>query len=232
MQRTATTMKQLALLAAAVVTISACSFSFSAGTDSETDDSDSSAGNAAQQTTATTAADSTTTAQETTTSEATTSTTEEVTTTAAVDSAQVVVIRETAERFISSTISEQFGQPLDPTCPDIPATTPGTTFTCTASTPDGETVILLGTLNEGDDLNVVTTNVVIGEFMPELARVGAEVLAEANLGNVTIDCGTESVVLNQRQEMVCDSVNEDGSAGSVTYTIADTQTGEFEVRIN
>ncbi len=223
----------MALAAVAVVSFSACSFEFSTGNGSETDTSaaGSSAGNASDAST-TTADASATTVEETTTTEATTSTTEATTSTAQVDTAQVVVVRETAERFISSTIADQFGEPLVPSCPDIPDTVPGTTFNCEATTPDGGIVKLVGSINEDDDLSVITTNVVIAEFMAELGTVGAQVLAEANLGNVTIDCGTESVILDANQEMVCDSVNEDGSAGSVTYTIADTQTGEFEVRVN
>jgi len=148
------------------------------------------------------------------------------------DPAEIDVITETAERFISMTIAEQFGAPLEPSCPDVPSTAAGTTFSCTAATPDGEIVELDATIDEGDNLNVVTTNVVLARFLPDLERVGAQVLADAGAVALTIDCGTESLVLDERQEIVCPATETDGTVASVTYLIEDTRTGDFEIRVN
>lgn len=160
------------------------------------------------------------------------STTSSGDTTEPADPAEVEVVAETAERFISMTIAEQFGADLEPSCPDVPGTAAGTTFTCTATTPDGQIIELDATIEEGDNLNVVTTNVVLAQFLPDLERVGAQVLADAGADTLTIDCGTASVVLDDEQEMVCQATEADGTPASVTYQIEDTRTGDFEIRVN
>jgi hypothetical protein len=105
---------------------------------------------------------------------------------------------------------------LEATCNEPEGLSDGETFTCTATTADGDTIEFLGTMTSDDEFEVVTTNLLTVSDIEIIRDEGARVLSEevgADILPGDIDCGETSVVLDEVGDFVC--VITDTSTGDV-----------------
>ena len=95
---------------------------------------------------------------------------------------------------------------LDATCNEPEGLSEGETFTCTATTADGETVEFLGTMTSDDEFEIVTTNLLIASDIEAIREEGARVLS-AEIGAEVlpedIECAEGSVVIDDVGDFEC-----------------------------
>jgi hypothetical protein len=122
----------------------------------------------------------------------------------------------TGEAVIQDQLADEIGLgELDATCNEPEGLTEGETFTCTATTPDGETIEFLGTMTSDDEFEIVTTNLLITSDVVAIREEGARVLSDevgATILPEDIECADGSIVLDDVGDFQC--------------TITDTVTGD------
>ena len=95
---------------------------------------------------------------------------------------------------------------LDATCNEPEGLSEGETFTCTATTADGETVEFLGTMTSDDEFEIVTTNLLVASDIEAIRAEGARVLS-AEIGAEVlpedIECAEGSVVIDEVGDFEC-----------------------------
>lgn len=95
---------------------------------------------------------------------------------------------------------------LDAECEEPASKDEGETYVCTATTEDGRVIEFLGTVEAGNKINVVTTNLLTVADLDGLRADAAASLNEANgltIDPDDIDCGDEPVIL-QDDEFLCE----------------------------
>lgn len=127
------------------------------------------------------------------------------------------------EAVIEDQLADEIGLgELDATCNEPDGLTEGETFTCTATTPDGETIELLGTMTSDDEFEIVTTNLLVASDVVVVREEGARVLSEevgATILPEDIECPEGSIVLDDVGDFMC--------------TITDTATGDvYELTVS
>jgi hypothetical protein len=120
------------------------------------------------------------------------------------------------EVVIEGKLADEIGLgELEATCNEPEGLTEGETFTCVATTTDGETIEFIGTMTSADEFEVNTSNLLIASDIVAIQAEGALVLSEeigATILPEDIDCGDGSVVLDDVGDMLC--------------AITDTSTGD------
>lgn len=88
-------------------------------------------------------------------------------------------VAETAVELIEGELAEQIdlGE-LEGECEEPADAAEGETFTCSATTEDGRTIEFLGTLESEDEVNVVSTNVLVERDIDAVREEGARALSE------------------------------------------------------
>ena len=123
---------------------------------------------------------------------------------------------ESGQVVIEEKLADEIGLgELDATCNEPEGLSDGETFTCTATTADGETIEFLGTMTSDDEFEIVTTNLLIASDIEAIRAEGARVLSAevgAEILPDDIECAEGSVVLDD--------------VGDFTCAITDTGTGE------
>ncbi len=105
-----------------------------------------------------------------------------------------------AEDVIEGDIAEQstLGD-LSATCEEPDDPEPGDVFACTATTEDGRTIEFTATVEEDDQVNVQSTNLITVEGLGTIEEVAVAAL-EAEIGETlgveNFDCGAEPVVID------------------------------------
>lgn len=119
-------------------------------------------------------------------------------------------------------------------CEDPADEEDGTVFPCTA-TSGGETIEFDVTLEPEDRIFAAPTNVVAATFMGDYATAAVQALNSENgftLPEGSMDCGTESIVLDAKREMTCQLTNPDeGVVYDAVLTVRDVNLGTFGVVI-
>ena len=143
-----------------------------------------------------------------------------------------------AEAAVDLIESEEMAQRLmvDPItgamCDDPPNEDEGTTFACTATS--GEDVVEFEVLIEPDDrIFAGPTNVVSADQFQQYEEGAVDALNAQNdflLELDSIDCGRESVVLDNTRQLDCVLTDADVQYETV-ITVTDTIRGVFEVEI-
>ncbi len=123
---------------------------------------------------------------------------------------------ETGENVIQDQLAEEIGLgELDATCNEPDGLDEGETFTCTATSSDGQTIEFLGTMTSDDEFSIVTTNLLVADDVVAIREEGARVLSEevgATILPDDIECAEGSIVLDD--------------VGDFSCTITDTGTGD------
>lgn len=131
---------------------------------------------------------------------------------------------ETAEAVIETEIAEQMGLgELTATCEEPPNRDIGTTYDCTATTADGQTVTLLSRFTEEDRIFVLPSNVIVASEVPLLkeqaaALLGPEVGVEIDPASIECPDG-DSIVLSEAGTIDCTILTPDGVLFPLTVTL-------------
>ena len=129
----------------------------------------------------------------------------------------------TGESVIEDQLADEIGLgELDATCNEPDGLTEGETFTCTATTTDGEAIEFLGTMTSDDSFDIVTTNLLVASDVMAIREEGARVLSDevgAEILPEDIECADGSIVLDDVGDFRC--------------TITDTATGDvYELTVS
>lgn len=112
-----------------------------------------------------------------------------------------------AEDLIEEDIADQAGiGPLEATCEEIDAPQPGDTFTCTATTEDGETIRFDAVMEEDDMVDVESVNLVTADGLDLIEGLAVQALEEsvgATLGAENFDCGDKGLVVEPGGTIGC-----------------------------
>ncbi len=130
-------------------------------------------------------------------------------------------VENATEDFIEETFTDQIGLgELTASCSKPANEDVGTKFLCTALTGSGETIEMQAVV-EDDGSFVETTNLVLAETVPNIvATVIAQVeeLADIDLADDALDCGTSSIVVNDANAIVCQITDPTGDVFDTTIT--------------
>lgn len=112
-----------------------------------------------------------------------------------------------AEDLIEEDIADQAGiGPLEATCEEIDDPQPGDTFTCTATTEDGETIRFDAVMEEDDMVDVESVNLVTADGLDLIEGLAVQALEEsvgATLGTENFDCGDKGLVVEPGGTIGC-----------------------------
>lgn len=135
----------------------------------------------------------------------------------------------------SDGFAQRLGLPsiTDATCDEPQPEEIGATFACTASS-NGQTVKLEAQIEGEDRLFAEPTNVVQGREVVEFARSAVQAL-NLQLGTLfaedAMDCGSESVILGDDNQMMCTVTGLDGVVYGAALTVRDVNLGTFDVEV-
>ena len=122
-------------------------------------------------------------------------------------SASTTNYQEAATKVIQGQLQDELGMgELDATCEEPTSNDVGTTFSCTADTPKGDTITLTAEIQKGKKVFVQTTNVLTADNLTEIEREAARILSEKvgqDLPAEAIDCGPEAIVATAGEPFVC-----------------------------
>lgn len=99
---------------------------------------------------------------------------------------------------------------LDAECTEPDGLKEGETFTCTATTADGETIEFLGTMTSDDAFNIVTTNLLLASDIDTIVQDAATQLSTVTstpIQPADIECPAGSVVLDDAGDFICALTN-------------------------
>jgi hypothetical protein len=141
-----------------------------------------------------------------------------------------------AEDFIEDELAEQIGLgDLTASCSEPSSEDVGTTFLCTADTEDGRTIEFNGLIEE-DGPQVRTTNLVLAEHLPAITSTILGDLEEQTgleLPEGALDCGTETLVVDSSNQVVCSVTDPIGEVFDTVVTFhgleSDDPTFDWEV---
>lgn len=148
--------------------------------------------------------------------------------------AEAMTVQRATEELIAGPVAEAAGLgSLLPVCPDMAGAVPGDSFTCTASTEEQKTVRLTATVQPTGQVELATTNVITVEALPSFEQAAIDALnstVEVPLTYEHIDCGPDSVVVNDDATLVCALRDPQTDAiFDVTLTITDLEARQFSL---
>ena len=111
---------------------------------------------------------------------------------------------------------------LDATCNEPEGLSEGETFTCAATTTDGQTIEFLGTMTSDDEFEIVTTNLLIASDIEVIREEGARLLSDQVGAAVLpddIECAEGSVVLDDVGDFLC-SIIDTGTGDVYDLTVS------------
>ena len=136
-----------------------------------------------------------------------------------------------AVKLIEGEFATNIGFDVTANCPPVDSQEIGTTFSCTATTAEGETIQIAGEIDAEDHINVWSTNLLLPDDLDALEKAGAETLEPEIQAQLKIECSSEPVILGSNSELTCLGTDEFNNQADIIFTITDTQTGDFQVRV-
>lgn len=106
---------------------------------------------------------------------------------------------------------------LTATCEEPSSQEVGSTFTCTADLPSGDTVTVDAEVQESGEVAVQTTNLLTVDNLANIESEAARILSEQvgqTLPAENIDCGSEPIVAEAGEQFVC-ALIDPGNSGDV-----------------
>ena len=115
--------------------------------------------------------------------------------------------QQTATAVIENQIADQVGLgELTADCDEPDTREVGTTFSCTATTGDGDVIELTTTFEDDDRIFVLPTNVLLADDMPLVEAEAAQVIGSevgAEIAPADVECPGRSVVMDANDQMRC-----------------------------
>ncbi|MCP5029506.1 MAG: hypothetical protein GY929_24815 [Actinomycetia bacterium] len=142
-------------------------------------------------------------------------------------------VENATEDLIESDLADQIGLgDLNASCSKPVSDDVGSRFLCTAVTDGGGTIELQAVIEENGPF-VETTNVVLGENLPEIAAIliaEVETQSGLDLADDALDCGTKSLIVNDANEILCQLEDPAGDRFDTTITFngLDTEDSSFD----
>ncbi len=142
--------------------------------------------------------------------------------------------RRASEEMIAGPVADKAGVgTLAGICPDLTGVAIGATFECTATTDDQQNVVVDGLVNPEGKIELTTRNVIRAEALPSFEEAAVTALNEtvgSALSSEAIDCGSDSVVLGDNQQLVCALLDpQTSSVFDVSLTISDVEARQFNL---
>lgn len=121
-------------------------------------------------------------------------------------SASTTNYRSAAQEVIEGEIADQaaLGE-LKASCDEPAGTEVGTTFPCTAQTPDGETIEVSAVIAEDDKVQVETTNLILATGLRQIEKISVAALERevgGTLGVENFTCGDTALVIDVTSEVM------------------------------
>lgn len=134
------------------------------------------------------------------------------------------------EGLIEGELADQIGLgELDAECEEPAEKAEGETFTCTATTEDGQTIEFLGTMTADDEIFVNTSNLLVASDIDAIREEGARVLSEeipATIVADDIEC-PEVVLLDDTGDFECEITDSaTGTVFGLTVSTGGIEPGE------
>lgn len=130
---------------------------------------------------------------------------------------------ESGQVVIEEKLAEEIGLgELEATCNEPDGLSAGETFTCTATTEDGDTIEFLGTMSSDDEFEIVTTNLLTASDIEVIREEGARVLSAeigAEILPEDIECADSSVVLDGVGDFQC-AITDTGTGDVYDLTVS------------
>jgi hypothetical protein len=130
---------------------------------------------------------------------------------------------DSGETVIEEKLADDIGLgELDASCNEPDGLSEGETFTCTATTGDGETIEFLGTMTTDDEFEIVTTNLLVADDVVAIREEGARVLSDevgATILPDDIECAEGSVILDATGDFVC-AITDTGTGDVYDLTVS------------
>ena len=130
---------------------------------------------------------------------------------------------DSGEVVIEEKLADEIGLgDLDATCNEPDGLREGETFTCTATTPDEQTVLFLGTMTSDDEFDIVTTNLLVASDIETIRSEGARVLSAevgATIEPEDIECAEGNVVLDDVGDFMC-AITDTGTGDVYDLTVS------------
>jgi hypothetical protein len=115
--------------------------------------------------------------------------------------------QDAAKNVIEGDLQTSLGMgELSARCEQPPSDEVGTTFACTATTADGQTISLDAEIQDDNKVFVQTTNVITADNLTTIEAEAARILSEQvgqTLPAENIDCGGQAVVATAGDPFVC-----------------------------
>ncbi len=140
-------------------------------------------------------------------------------------------VDEAAVKLIEEDFAADIGVDLVANCPAVEDSEVGTTFECSATMPDGRTINFAGKVDAKDSINMRSTNLLKPEDLDAIETSGAEVLEPEIEASLVIECPAVITLLDEDNEVTCRGEDEFGNRADIIFTITDTETGAFTVRV-
>lgn len=147
---------------------------------------------------------------------------------------EAMTAQRATEELIVGPVADTAGLgPLLPVCPDMTGAVPGDSFTCTASTEEQKTVRLAAIIQPSGQVELATTNVITADALPSFEQAAIDALnstIEIPLSYDDIDCGPNSLVINDDATLVC-ALRDPQTAAifDVTLTFTDLEARQFSL---
>jgi hypothetical protein len=130
---------------------------------------------------------------------------------------------ESGQVVIEEKLADEIGLgDLDATCNEPDGLSEGETFTCTATTTDGQTIEFLGTMTSDDEFEIVTTNLLTASDIDIIREEGARLLSTevgVEILPDDIECAQSSVVLDASGDFLC-AITDTGTGDVYDLTVS------------
>lgn len=130
---------------------------------------------------------------------------------------------ESGEVVIQEKLAEEIGLgDLEATCTEPDGLKEGETFTCTATTMDGEIIEFVGTMTSDEEFEIVTSNLLIASDIEAIRVEGARVLSDevgSTIAPEDIECADGSIVLDDVGDFLC-SITDTGTGDVYDLTVS------------